>query len=69
MTPQELKATREMLNMTQEEFGKAVGLSKSSLTAMENGKTPIDTIHINSIRYVIFTRSLKSLLQAMEWLK
>lgn len=38
MTPQELRAIRERLGLTQTQFADALGIAKNSVWRMENGR-------------------------------
>jgi transcriptional regulator with XRE-family HTH domain len=43
------KAVRLLLNMSQEEFGKAIGLSKSGVSNIEKGERGLRDTYINAI--------------------
>ena len=44
-----IKEVRLLLQMSQEEFGKAIGLSKSGISNIEKGEREIRDIYINAI--------------------
>ena len=47
-----LKFIREQLNLTQEKFGKGLGLSRLNITNLESGKVKISTLHALAIEYI-----------------
>lgn len=47
-----LKNARKQMGLTQEDFGKPIGLSRHGITSLESGKVKISTLHALVFEYV-----------------
>jgi len=59
-TGSRLRQAREYLELTQEEAAKAVGLSRSALSLIENGKRKVDSMELSQFGK-LYDQSIQSL--------
>lgn len=52
MQPDEMKATRKTLGMTQEQMASAIGMSRKAIVEMEAGKAPIEKRTALAVKYL-----------------
>lgn len=60
MQPEELKALRQRLGMSQQAFADAIGMGREAVNKMESGKLPIERRTELAARYVALTSSSQS---------
>jgi DNA-binding XRE family transcriptional regulator len=56
MQPDEMKAIRKRLGMTQADFGEAIGMSRKAVNEMEAGKAVIERRTELAVRYLELTK-------------
>lgn len=59
MKPEQLKKSREMLQLTQESMGEAVNRSERFITYRESGKQPIDKMLKYAVSWLLLPKRIR----------
>lgn len=59
MQPDELKALRKQMDMTQQDMADAIGMSRKAIVEMEAGKAPIEKRTELALRYVAYAAGVE----------
>lgn len=67
MTPQELRAARKRLDMTQQEFADEIAMSYDSVKSMESGRRPIEPRTEKLVRAMIGEKAMSYTYEAIYY--